>query len=157
VVDLVHLLDLEEVIAGAEAAELAAPTLARLLGQGVRIATVEASMRLDAREVVTARPPRTPLGDTTELRRGQRHTAPRAHAGGYRRVEGVEEALEARRHVRRGQPRAHEAHAAVDVVADTARAHDATLRRIRGDYPADRKPVALMDVGHGERSAHDAG
>jgi len=100
VVDLVHLLDLEEVIAGAEAPELPASPLAGLLGQGVRVAPFEAAMGFHSRKIVAARPPRSTLGNSAELGRRQRHAPAGADAGRHRGVEGVEEAFEARRDLR---------------------------------------------------------
>jgi hypothetical protein len=52
-----------------------------------------------------------------------------------------------------GQVAGQQTHTAVDI-ADTARG-DHAMRQGRGRYAADRKAVALMDVGHGDGVAGD--
>ena len=73
VVDLIDLLDLEEVIAGAEGSQLAAAALPRVLRQRVRVAAGEPAVRLDAGEIaapaVSGRPRRALRGDLPELGR----------------------------------------------------------------------------------------
>ena len=80
----------------------------------------------------------------------------RPDTGRDRDGEGVDQLLHARSHIGDGEARSMQAHAAVDVVADTARTHDPVLR-IGGDDAADRKTVALVDVGHRERCLDDSG
>src|SRR5206468_10668087 len=52
--------------------------------------------------------------------------------------------------------RSEQAHAAVEVEPEGARAHDAVAGVGRDDAPH-REPVALMDVGHRHRGPHDPG
>ena len=68
-----------------------------------------------------------------------------------------DEFLDARLDVGGRQVRPDEADAAVDVVADAAGRDDAALRRVGGRHAADRKPVAPVDVGHGQAGPLDAG
>src|SRR5262249_33805313 len=51
----------------------------------------------------------------------------------------------------------HQAHAAVDVVADTAGRNDTSLVRVSGADSADREPVAPVNVGHRQAGNLDAG
>ena len=52
------------------------------------------------------------------------------------------------------QPRAEQAHPAVDVVAHAAGGDDA-LFQVEGRHAADGEAVAPVDVGHGQGGAHD--
>ena len=90
-----------------------------------------------------------------EVRSLHRQPAAPAHAGGDFAVERRAQFRKlgmnfADRHVRAQQP-----HAAIDVVADSARRDDSILGIERG-HAAYGKPVALVNVRHGQGVAHDA-
>ncbi len=63
--------------------------------------------------------------------------------------------LQARFDVVEIEIRSHQPHAAVDVVADAAGRNDPALFGISGAYASDTKPVAPVDVGHGETRVLD--
>src|SRR5262249_14771855 len=100
VVDFVHGLDLEEVIARAERAELPADALPGPLGYGAGIGATQSAVGLEMREVVRFAvaaghgPRRSLLHDLTELAGIERDSAVGAHARGNGRVERIHERLE---------------------------------------------------------------
>src|SRR5213076_2022809 len=69
VVHLVHALDLEEVVPGAERADLAPPALERGVGHGVRVRVAQAAALLRRLEI----------GGPAELARHRPRRAPRQH------------------------------------------------------------------------------
>ena len=163
VVHLVHALDLEEVVPGAERADLAPPALERRLrhGVGVRVAEAAALLRRlqvgGPAELARHRPRRAAREHLLLLGPGElRDRALGADAGRDRLIERVRDAREVRPEIVRGERGAQQAHAAVDVEADAAGRDRALLRVDRG-HAADREAVAPVDVRHGERAADDPG
>jgi len=67
----------------------------------------------------------------------------------------IEQLLQARAHFLLGQVGAQQTDATIDVVTNPPRRDDALLQ-IHRRHAADRKAVAPVDVGHGNRAAHDA-
>ena len=164
VVDLRHAVHLEEVVAAPQRADLvgAAEPGARRHGPGIGggepaalLAALDVVRR--GREAAPRRPARPLREHLVELGVGERGDGvARADAGGDVAVELGGDRVPARADHLRVERGRHEAHAAVDVVADAARRHGPALRVHRGDA-ADGEAVAPVDVGHREREAEDAG
>jgi hypothetical protein len=94
--------------------------------------------------------------DVAERVLGQLDEAVRAHPGGHRDEEGVDQLTEPWTHLGLGEIGPQHAHAAVDVEADAARRDDAAVGAKCG-HSADGEPVAPVTVGHAQRRPHDAG
>jgi hypothetical protein len=162
-VDLVDDLDLEEVVAAAEGADLGHAAREGALAHGLRIGAGIESAVLDVVEVVgravavVDRPLRA-LGDDRGRVVAARGLdgALAADAGGDGAEEVLHELAELRLDVGAREARPDDADAAVDVVAHAAGRDDAFLLLECGDA-ADGKAVAPVEVGHGEGVAHDAG
>ena len=161
--DLVDHLHLEEMVAGAQAADLRQAALQGLpadrVGVGARAwRRPPRCGRGPPRRPGRARPgtarPARPAG---AARAGVSRSAPRAPVPwGTRRIELVQQLLESRGDVVPAQAGAHQPHAAVDVEADAAR-RDHALALVDGGHAADGKAVAPVDVGHGDAGLDDAG
>ncbi len=161
--DLVHHADLREVVAGAERAELGDAALARSIRERPGVGAGQATAGFRELEVfrlavtVPDRPRGAVAQHLVEVARGQPgDRALAAHAGGDVVLELADELTEPAAEIGDGQVGAHEADAAIDVVADAAGGDDALLRVERRDA-ADREPVPFVDVRHRQRGAHDAG
>ena len=159
---LLDALDLDEVVARADRAELAGAPLARPRRDVPGVGALEAALGLGRADVVVAadpalldEPPRPLLEHRVELGAAQRERPALARAGGHAPRDRLDERAAAAgvelavRERGREQP-----HAAVDVVADAAGGDDAVRRRGRGQA-ADREAVALVDVGHRDRGLDD--
>ncbi len=160
--DLVHDLDLDEVVARAHGAQLRPPPLLRPLRHRARVGEVEPAALLDARGLPLLGHPALhgPAGAVAqhlvEVARGQPEVPPlRADPRRDAAEQRVREVRHARREVAVREPRREQPHAAVDVVADAAGRHD-PLDRVERGHAADREAVAPVDVGHGERVPDDA-
>ena len=79
---------------------------------------------------------------------------PGTHPRGDVGEQGVHQGFHPGRHLLPAQPRAEQAHPAVDVVAHAAGGDDA-LVQVEGRHAADGEAVAPVDVGHGQGGAHD--
>ena len=79
---------------------------------------------------------------------------PGTHPRGDVGEQGVHQGFHQGRHVLPAQPRAEQAHPAVDVVAHAAGGDDA-LFQVEGRHAADGEAVAPVDVGHGQGGSHD--
>ena len=79
-----------------------------------------------------------------------------AGAAGHVAKDLVHQLAQLRAHLRLAEIGAHQPHAAIDIETDAARRDDAA-RHIGGADAADRKAVALVDVGHRQARADDAG
>ena len=160
--DLVHDLDLEEVVARAETADLGAPALQGAAAHGRRVRAGHHAALLRVREVVLGGVP--PLGEESgslfgeplQLALLEPQRAVRPGALRHAPHQLVHQRLEPRPHVFDAEPRAHQPHAAVDVEADAARRDDA-VGLVHGRDAADGKAVAPVDVRHRDAGAHDAG
>ena len=160
--DAVHLLHLDEVVAGADRAELPAAPLPAPARR----------RRPDRRPEESPRPRwrRDPRGceaalgqkgaafaqDPVELGGVEAEVAPPAHARGDRPREIADERLQPVLHLPVAHLGGEEADAAVDVIAHAARRDDA-VAGAEGGHSPDRKPVALVRVGHGVGEAGDSG
>ncbi len=154
VVDLVHHLHFDEVVPGAERADLAAAALVGARADGVRVGALDAAAALGALQVLgpaeaPAHDPGAALGDDAALLGvGEPDRAGGADAGGDIAEHRADERLHAAGHRLLVQVRPQHAHAAVDVVPDSAGRNHAALGRVgRGDA-ADGKTVAPVDVRH---------
>ena len=162
VVNVRDALHLDEVVAGADRAELAGAALLGALRDRCRVGPGQAAARLGALEVVR-RPdpslderPRPLAQHAVEVGAPEAQLPVLAHAGRHRARELVDERLPAPVQLRLGERQREQADAAVDVVADAAGGDDAVRRLERGDA-ADREAVALVDVRHRQRGPDDAG
>ena len=126
VVDLVHHLHFDEMIPGAERADLAAAALVRARADGVRIGALDAAAALGVLQVLgpaeaPAHDPGAALGDDVALLGiGEPDRAGGADAGGDIAEHRADERLHAAGHRLLVQVRPQRAHAAVDVVPDSA-------------------------------------
>ncbi len=155
-------LDLEEVVARAEAADLRAPALEGPAAHRRRVRAGHHAALLGVREVVLRRVPAPDeergslLGEPLQLALLEMQSAVRPGALRHTPHQLVHERLEPRPDVLQAEARSHEAHAAVDVEADAARRDHAAGLVHRGDA-ADGEAVAPVDVRHRDAGVDDAG
>ena len=154
--DALDPLQLDEVVPCTERSELARPASVRTLGDHRRVGARQAAARLGAIEVLLAT---EPTGDQSArpvrehlvqllARQPERPVLSRTRRDRPRELVNERLAPLPKLDFRQGQD--EQANPAVDVVADAARRDDPVRQRRRRD-PADREPVALVDVGHRER------
>ena len=161
VVDLVHFLHLEEVVARAERAELVAAPALRALAHRARVgvgqhATLLAVIEVARRAQAAPDRPGGPVAQhPVQVARLEAHGTRGAHAARHLAEERVGQRLHVRSEFGAGEPRAHQPHAAADVVAHGARRDHAVLR-IEGHHAPDRQAVAPVGVRHGDRGLEDA-
>ena len=151
--DLVDHLDLDEVVAGSEGADLGPPTIARPPTDGREVGAVEKPALLGSRDV-RLRPPAAASGPLATLAAGalklavfEPHRAAGADTARAGRVERGGEVRHVLLHIGEAHIGREQADAAVDVVADGAR-RDHAARQLGGGDAADRESVPLVDVGH---------
>ena len=160
VVDLVHRLDLQEVVARAKRAELVGAAVAGPRRDGGRVGAGERAALLGPLEVfgpaVAAghRPGGALAEDGVELGAGEPPARARPDPGWHRGEERVGQARQVRSDVGRLEVAAQETDAAVDVEADPAGA-DHPVVQARRRHAADGEAVAPVDVGHRQRRPHD--
>ena len=160
--NLVHDLDLREVVAGSERSELGRPALPGPARQRGGVAAGQAALGLGQREVLRlsvtgADGPRGPRPEhVVEVAvRELRDRALAADARGDVALNLRHQGAQAAAHVAGSQVRAHEPHTAVDVVPDAPRRDDA-VGGVEGGHAADRETVPLVHVRHRERRSDDA-
>ena len=157
-----HDVDLDEVIARAEGAQLVAAALLRVVRDGGGIRFVEASAGLDGAQVrflavADLHGARRAAGEhAVEVVTAQREWPAAPDAGGNLARQRVRQLAQQRLHLVERRAGAEHAHAAVDVIADAARRDHAALRVDRR-HAADGEAVALVHVGHGDDVALQAG
>ena len=151
-VDPVHL---DEVVAGPEGPGLVAAAFARPGADRGGIGPGQAAALLGALEIglraepLADRPARAGLQDRVHIRGLEPHVPALADPA---RAVGLErrcERVEVRFDLAELEPAREQAHPAVDVVADPARGDD-PVGQLGCDHAADREPVPLVHVGHGE-------
>ena len=161
VVNVRDALHLDEVVAGADGAQLTGAALPGALGHGGRVGSGKAAARLRALDVVAGSDPSlderawTFAQHAVEVGPLEAQLSGLAHPGRDRARELVHEGLPAPVQLRLGERKREQADAAVDVVADAAGGHDPVRHLERGDAP-DREAVALVDVRHRQGGADDA-
>ena len=101
-------------------------------------------------------PARAAFHHAAQFVHGYGQRARGADAGGHVAEELVHEFAQPRLDLLACEPRRHQPHAAVDVVADTAGRDDSLLEIKRRDA-TDREAVTPMDIWHRERRGDDAG
>ena len=161
VVYLLHHPHLQEVIAGAQGAQLFLAPLEGPVADHLGVSPGQASAVLGVLQVIVRavslphRPPR-PLPQhpllfgppEAELARGP-------HAGGHVAEEHGQQLLQAGPHLRGLQPRDQQPAPAVDVVAHPS-GGDHTLGHVEGGHPPDGEPITPVNVRHGQRVSQDA-
>jgi hypothetical protein len=153
--------DLDEVISGPESAHLALAPLPGARSDLGGIGSRQAAALLRALEVLWVgkaapeRPAGTVFQHVVQFARRQLDLSAPAHAAGAVGVKGGGQLVQVGLDSLQRQAAGEQPHPAVDVVADPAGGDDPVGQR-RGDDPADGKPIALMDVGHGQRVAGDS-
>ena len=162
VVDAIHHLDLEEVVARAETAELVEPALDCVLADILDVVDGERTLVFTALEVVARaiagvdREPRSAAQHLTDRRRIELEQTAGPCAGrnapGQPRHQAVEQWL----HLVERETGAEQANPAGDVEANATRGDDAIPVDIGCRDAADGKAVAPVDVGHGVAGLHDA-
>ena len=159
--DLVDDLYFKEVIAGSQRTNLAAPALLGCLTDSVRIGLREATVRFDHIQVAWPtiaflhRPPRAALEHIIDLAHADLDATGRPDAGGNVDEQRIDERLNLRPYIGLHEICANETHAAVDVVADSARADDAVIDAERCNA-ADRESIPPMNIRHGKRIANNS-
>ena len=134
-------LQLDEVVAGAERAELAAAAKPRALGDGGRVGAWQAAAGLRALHVLVGPDPqpeqrrRAVLQHSVQAGVVELERAALAHAGGDRPRELVHERLHPGADLVHGEWEHEQAHAAVDVVADSAGRDDAVRDPVAATPP----------------------
>ena len=163
VVDLLHVADLDEVVARADRTDLSPAALHGPVADDVGVRPFERPAALDVIEVVRGavplvdRPGRAPRQDLADGRRAERGApVPGTDAGRHVPHDLVHQALEARPQLVCRDLGAEEPDAAVDVVADAPRAHDPALIRVERRDAADREAVTPVNVRHADGPANDA-
>jgi hypothetical protein len=153
-------LELEEVVASAERAELVLAALLCPVGDAVGDGFLEVPAGFDPFEIVLVAEPHRDGGaratgqDVVHGLGSELHATVPTEAGGDRAHQLVHHTLKVAE-LRACASRREQAHPAVDVEADPARRDDPVGQR-RGGDPPDGKAVALVHVGHAEDAAHDA-
>ncbi len=160
VIDLRDVPKFQEVITGAERADLRSAALHRALGYVVRVGAADAAAFLDVVEIgraaVTLRdgPFGTAGGHPPQLICRDCERARRPHARRHASEEMIHKLLHVLGHVLPLQLRRHQPYAAVDVVTDASRRYH-PLVHIKCRHASDRKSVAPVHVRHGERRPHN--
>jgi hypothetical protein len=159
--DLVHRLDLDEVVARPQGAELGGSPLQRLGRDAAGIGPGEAPALFRALQVgpVAVSPVHHPAGTLQQHRLQlavlQGEGAAGAHTAGDGGEESVQQRLQLRQEFRLAQGGHEKPHAAGDVVPHSSRGEDA-LFGVEGGHAADGKAVSPVDVRHGDALPHDA-
>jgi hypothetical protein len=149
-------------ITRAERAELFATALPRAVRDFRAIGAGDAAVLLDVREVglaavaVLDSPARAALHHAAQFVHGYGQRTRGADTGGHVAEELVHEFAQPRLDLLACEPRRHQSHAAVDVVADAA-GRDDSLIEIKCRDATDREAVTPMDIWHCERRGDDAG
>jgi hypothetical protein len=159
--DALDVLDLEEVVAAAQRADLRPPALPGTVGHGVRIRIVDRAASL--REVgvaivaVTAahHPPRALHEHAVEIVRGDLDEAGASRAARHLAEHLLHQLAQARLDVLPAEAGSQEPDAAVDVEAHASRRHDAA-GHVRRRHAADGEPVALVEIRHRQARPDDA-
>ena len=160
--DALHVLHFQEVVAGTERAHLRQPALAGLVSHGCGIGTIDCSVLLAVLQVVrlTVTIPNHPSGalhhQALQIVVGELHGTFAARARRDIAEKLVDQLSNFRAHIVRGQLTGQQTHAAVDVKSHAARRHHAAFIGVGSRHAADRKAVALVNVRHSQRPAHDA-
>ena len=158
--DLLHDLDLEEMVPRPECPELVLPPQERPVAHLLRIGArhypaVLGRLQVCRRTVAVADGPGRAFDqDLPFLLLGEFQGPPGTNAGGDVLKECRDQRRDALPDVGETKTRGHEAAAAVDVVPDAAGGDD-PLVEVKGRDPADGKTVAPMHVRHSERVLHD--
>ncbi len=159
--DLIHYIDLDEVVARAQRAQLVAGAL---VGAGADLAGIgsgDATVLLSAVEVglggiaLLQRPARPVDDHVLQLLLSQREPAASTDAVGAVALELRRQIVQIGRDLVAAQVRAQQPDATVDVVADAAGGDDA-VGHGRRHHTADGEAVPLVDVGHGQGVGDDA-
>ena len=159
--DVLDALQLDEVVARTESAELTGAAVVRPCRDGGGIGSREASSGLGAFQVVLGPDPAADEDARPEAQNVVQHPAREskravpAGAGRNRPRDLVHEPFATPTELVLRQRQDEQPDAAVDVVADAAGRDDPVGERRRGDA-SHREAVALVDIGHRERSPDDA-
>src|ERR1019366_9167292 len=161
VIDLVDAADFEKVIARTEGTQLLRTALVSALAYAVGVGAREHPAFFGMFEValgsvsVAQRPLRTFAGHLLELlNRQPRYRAPGADSGRNFGEKRVGQLIYLRFDEVEIEAGARQAHATIDVVADSSRRYD-TSAGIDSRHAANGEAVAPMDVGHRQRVADD--
>ena len=160
--DLVDGLQLEKVIARAQRAELAGAALLGTRRNGARIGAWHRPGLLGNFKVLGPAvslvdgPGRAAAKHSIHRLVRQSDAALGPHARGHGAEERIQDLVKPRTKVRLREVRADEPHSTVDVKTDAARRYH-PVAHVGRRHAADRKPVAPMHVGHGQRVPDDAG
>jgi len=156
------LVDLQEVVARAQRADLGQPAFqgARADGAGVGAGQPPAIfgvLQILARRVAPPqRPLRAGLKHAAQFALVQVHRSRGAYAARDARIDGRKQVAQVGANLLRLNDRRQQPHAAVDVVAHAPGRNHPVVQR-SGRYPADGETVALVHVGHGQRPPDDPG
>ena len=162
VVQFVDHLHFEKVVAGAERPALVAAASEGPLAHIVGLSPGQAAAGLGVLDVASGGPTAAgqvgrALGHQAAKFFGAKQVGPAfAHAGGNAAEERLHQLPEARPDVVDHEVGAHQSHAAVDVIAHSARRNHAPFGRIGGRHAANAEAVAPVDVGHGQAGHADA-
>src|SRR3990172_4243733 len=161
--NLFNVLHFEEVVPGAEGAELRSAALPGALGNGVGVGAAHRAFLFRALEVVAGaeaalvdHPAGAAGEDVVDFLERAAHRPFGAGAAGDVAEELVDELLDAGDDFVTLKLSREQAHAAVDVEPHAA-GRDHARAHVGGRHAADGEAVALVDVGHGQRAADDAG
>ncbi|MCU0277082.1 MAG: hypothetical protein MUF02_09600 [Acidobacteria bacterium] len=160
--DFLHRLRLDEVVARTQRAQLGRAALAGTGAEGAGCIERQAAARLDELHVgrlaaETAHDLAHAAGDEAlKLLLVQRPQPVRCQAGGNACQDGVADFVGDCGELAGGYGTGQQAHAAIDVVAHSARQDDAAGGG-KGRHAADAEAIAVMDVGHGQRTSDEAG
>ena len=162
VVDGLHLLDLQVVVAGAQGAHLVTLAALGLVGDLLGIGPGHAPLLLDAAQVLwpavaTTHRPARPAGEHgVHLPVVEADGAGAAQAHRDAVVEGVGQFLLHRQDGGPVQAGMQGAHPAGDVEADPTAGNHPALVGVEGRHPADGEAIAPVGVGHGIGGLDDA-
>src|SRR5262249_25271625 len=156
-------LDLHEMVAAAERATLLAAALDGVVGDVVGFGPVDAAVGFHVGQV--GRDAEAPADDITRpfsqerlhLLVGELVSASAPDPGRDCVEQGADQLADLILYVAVEEARADEAHAAVDVITDPARANDAPFCRVGRRNAPDAEAVTPVDVRHGGTGADDAG
>jgi hypothetical protein len=161
VVDFVHHLDFEEVVAATERAELVFAALDGFLGNHIGIGHIEPAVRFGMRKVVFPavavfdHPVRAFEHDLAQVGAAGLDETLTAEACGHIAEDLVEQLFQARAYLLFSEVGAQQANPTIDIVPNPPRRNDAFLH-VHRRHATDREAVAPVDVGHRNRVAHDA-
>ncbi len=159
--DPVHGLHLEEVIAGAERAELPQSPFLGMRAHLRRVRRGKGSHFLFPRSVLgpalslVDRPLTAAPHHLLDARAIETDGTLAPHSARNIAEELLHQRSQFRTHLGRGQIRGDEPHPTVDVVTDPSRG-DHSLVQVEGRHPADRETVPEVNVRHRQRGPHDA-